>query len=42
MGLGLQETCPNQVLKPWRSEQEISEENLFIKSRQQSWQKDFY
>ena len=43
MGLGLQETCSSsQVLKPWRSNQETSEEKLFIKSRKQSWQKDFY
>ena len=35
MGLRLQETCcSTQVLKPWRSDQETSEENLFIKARQ--------
>ena len=43
MGLRLQETCcSSQVLKPWRYDQETSEEELFIKARQQSWQKDFY
>ena len=43
MGLKLQETCySSQVLKSWRSDQETSEEKLFIKSQQQSWQKDFY
>ena len=30
------------MLKPWRSDQETSEEELFIKTRQQSRQKDFY
>ena len=39
MGLGLQETCcSSQVLKPWRFDQETSEEKMFIKSRQQSRQ----
>ena len=43
MGLRLQETCySSQVLKPWRSDQETSEEELFIKAREQSQQKDFY
>ena len=43
MGLWFQETsCSSQVLKPWRFEQETSEEELFIKARQQSRQKDFY
>ena len=43
MGLRLQETyCSSQVLKPWKSDQETSEEELFIKVRRQSWQKDFY
>ena len=43
MGLRLQETCcSSQVLKPWRSNQETSEEELFIKAQQQSQQKDFY
>ena len=43
MGLRLQETCcSSQVLKPWRSDQETSEEELFIKARKQSQQKDFY
>ena len=42
MGLKLQETCySSQVLKPWRSDQETSEEEIFIKVRQQSRQKDF-
>ena len=32
MGLRLQEThCSSQVLKPWVSDQETSEEELFIK-----------
>ena len=40
MGLRLQETCcSNQVLKPWRSDQETSEEELFIKARQIPQQK---
>ena len=35
MGLRLQETfCSSQVLKPWRSNQETSEEELFIKAQQ--------
>ena len=43
MGLGLQETyCSSQMLKPYRSDQETGEEKLFIKSRQQSRQRDFY
>ena len=43
MGLRLQEICcSSQVLKPWRSNQETSEEDLFIKTQQQSRQKDFY
>ena len=43
LGLRLQETCcSSQVLKPWRSDQETSQEELFIKARQQSRQKDFY
>ena len=43
MGLRLQETCYScQMLKPWRSEQETSEEELFIKVRQKSWQNPFY
>ena len=42
MGLRLQETrCSSQVLKPWRSYQKTSEEELVIKTRQQSRQKDF-
>ena len=32
MGLVLQETCSSQVLKPWRLDQETSEEKLFIKA----------
>ena len=37
MGLKLQETCcSSQVLKPCRSDQETSKEELFIKARQQS------
>ena len=37
MGLGLQETCSSsQVLKPWRSDQEKSDEKLFMKPQQQS------
>ena len=43
MGLRLQETCSSsQVLKPWRSDQGTSEEELIIKAWQQSRQKDFY
>ena len=43
MGLRLQKTCwSSQVLKSWRSDQETGEEELFIKTRQQSRQKDFY
>ena len=43
MSLKLQKTyCSSQVLKPWRSDQETSEEELFIKSQQQSRQKEFY
>ena len=35
MDLRLQETCcSSQVLKPWRFDQEISEEVLFIKAQQ--------
>ena len=35
MGLVLQETCcSRQVLKPWKLDQETSEEKLFIKARQ--------
>ena len=30
------------MLKSWRSDQETSEEELFIKTWQQSQQKDFY
>ena len=42
MGLRLQETCcSTQVLKPWRSDQETSEENLFIKARQIPRQKQY-
>ena len=34
MGLVLQETwCSSQVLKPWRLDQETSEEKLFINAR---------
>ena len=37
IGLRLQETyCSSQVLKPWRSNQETSEKELFIKTQQQS------
>ena len=40
MGLGLQKTCcSSQVRKPWKSDQETSEEKLFINARQQSRQK---
>ena len=36
MGLRFQETCcSTQVLKPWRSNQETSEEKLFIKAWRQ-------
>ena len=35
MGLGLQKTCcSSQVRKPWKSDQETSEEKLFINARQ--------
>ena len=34
MSLGLQETCcSSQVLKPWKSDQETSEEKLLIKAQ---------
>ena len=43
MTLRCQETCcSSQVLKAWRFDQETGEEELFIKTRQQSRQKDFY
>ena len=43
MGLRLQETCcSSQVLKQWGSDQETSEEELFIKARQKSRQNPFY
>ena len=43
MGSRLQETCcSSQVLKPWKSDQETSEEELFIKARQKSRQDPFY
>ena len=43
MSLRLQETCcSSQVLTPWRSDQETSKEELFIKTWQQSQQKVFY
>ena len=43
MSLVLQETCySSQVLKPWRSDHETSEEVLFIKARQKSEQNPFY
>ena len=43
MSLRLQETCcSSQVLMPWRSDQETSKEELFIKTWQQSQQKVFY
>ena len=43
MSLVLQETCySSQVLKSWRSDQETSEEVLFIKARQKSEQNPFY
>ena len=43
LGLRLQKICySSQVLKSLRSDQKISEEELFIKSRQQSQRKDFY
>ena len=37
MSLVLQETCSSQVLKPWRLDQETSEEKLFIKTRQKQY-----
>ena len=43
MDLRLQETwCSSQVLKPFRSDQETSEEELFIKTQQKSQQNLFY
>ena len=43
MGLRLQETCcSSQVLKPWRFDQETSEEELFIKTQQKSRKNPFY
>ena len=43
MSLVLQETCySSQVLKSWRSDQETSEEVLFIKARQKPEQNPFY
>ena len=43
IGLTLQEICcSSQVLKPWRSDQEISEKELFIKTQQKSQQNPFY
>ena len=43
MSLRLQETCcSSQVLKSWRFDQERSEEELFIKAQQKSWQNPFY
>ena len=42
MGLVLQETCcSSQALKPWRLDQETSEEKLFIKTRQIPRQKQY-
>ena len=38
MCLILQETCCSSlILKPWRLDQEISEEKLFIKAGQIAW-----
>ena len=43
MGLRLQETCcSSQVLKPWRLDQETSEEKLFIKARQKLDKNNIY
>ena len=43
MGLKFQETCcSSQVLKPWRSDQETSEEKPFIEARQKSQKNPFY